>query len=101
MAWAHSNRRGRLPKNWASLRRRVLHRDGHSCMTTFSDGRRCGQPANQVDHIVAGDDHRMEALQSLCSWCHARKSSSEGGTAAALTRVRTHRPKPTHPALED
>lgn len=101
MAWASSARRSRLPKNWASLRRRVLRRDGHACTTIFSDGRRCGLPANQVDHIVAGDDHRMEALQSLCFWCHTKKSSSEGGTAAALRRPSVHRPPSTHPALED
>jgi 5-methylcytosine-specific restriction endonuclease McrA len=101
MAWQGSTRRARLPNDWARTRRRVLRRDGHACQSVFSDGRRCGMPANQVDHIEPGDDHSMANLQALCGWCHARKSSSEGGTAAALTRVRTERPTTTHPALED
>ncbi|WP_186784337.1 HNH endonuclease [Streptomyces sp. CBG33] len=100
MAW-NSSRRERLPKNWESIRRRVLRRDGHACRTVFSDGRRCGAVANQVDHIVPGDDHRMEALQSLCTKCHSAKSAAEGGRAAALKRVRTARPVESHPALDD
>ncbi|MFC8244158.1 HNH endonuclease [Streptomyces chartreusis] len=101
MAWQGSARRARLPKNWALIRRRVLRRDNHECQTRFSDGRLCGAPANQVDHIEPGDGHSMANLRALCAWCHARKSASEGGHAAACTRVRTERPKQTHPALED
>lgn len=100
-AWNGSTRRARLPKDWPRIRARVLRRDRHSCTMTFSDGRICGAPANQVDHVEPGDDHGMANLRALCEWCHTHKSSSEGGTAAALTRVRTHRPKPTHPALEE
>ncbi len=101
MAWHGSTRRARLPKDWPRIRRRILRRDGHVCQTRFSDGRLCGREATDVDHIVAGDDHSDGNLRALCSWCHARKSASEGGRAAALTRVRTERPKQTHPALED
>ncbi|MYR43049.1 HNH endonuclease [Streptomyces sp. SID5910] len=101
MAWQGSTRKSRLPTNWASLRRRVLRRDKGVCQMPFSDGRICGAEATDVDHIVPGGDHSMANLRALCSWCHARKSSSEGGAAAALTRVRIDRPKPTHPALED
>ncbi|MFD9442173.1 HNH endonuclease [Streptomyces sp. NPDC060001] len=101
MAWHSSTRRARLPADWPRRRRRILRRDAHSCQSRFTDGRLCGAPANQVDHIEPGDDHSDSNLQALCEWCHTRKSSSEGGRAAALTRVRTHRPKPTHPALED
>lgn len=101
MAWVGSTRRSRLPKNWPSLRRRVLHRDNHVCQTRFSEGQLCGREATDVDHITPGDDHSMANLQALCSWCHARKSASEGGRAAALARVRTERPKQTHPALEE
>jgi 5-methylcytosine-specific restriction protein A len=101
MAWDGSTRRSRLPRNWPQLRRQVLRRDKGVCQTRFSDGRLCGREATDVDHIVAGDDHSLTNLQSLCHWCHARKSAQEGGTAAGLTRVRIDRPKPTHPALED
>ncbi|WP_416237900.1 hypothetical protein [Streptomyces sp. NEAU-W12] len=30
----------------------------------------------------------MANLQALCTWCHRCKSAQEGGTAAALARVR-------------
>ncbi|MFB7115755.1 HNH endonuclease [Streptomyces sp. NPDC056291] len=101
MAWQGSTRRARLPSDWARIRRRVLRRDSSACTNEFSDGRVCGEPANQVDHIVPGDDHSMANLRALCAWCHAHKSATEGGTAAAQKRVRTERPKQTHPALED
>ncbi|MFF9525343.1 HNH endonuclease [Streptomyces achromogenes] len=101
MAWQGSTRKSRLPKDWPRIRARVLRRDKGVCQAVFSDGRRCEQPANQVDHVKAGDDHSLANLQALCAWCHARKSAQEGGAAAALTRVRTERPKPIHPALED
>ncbi|MEU1037711.1 HNH endonuclease [Streptomyces sp. NPDC005907] len=101
MAWTGSTRRARLPKDWPRTRRRILRRDGHACQTRFSDGRLCGLPATQVDHIEPGDNHSDANLQALCTWCHNHKSAQEGGTASALTRVRTHRPAPTHPALED
>ncbi|MEU3986197.1 HNH endonuclease signature motif containing protein [Streptomyces sp. NPDC026672] len=101
MAWQGSTRRARLPKDWPHIRRRILRRDDYICQARFSEGQLCGQPATDVDHIVPGDDHSAGNLRALCPWCHARKSASEGGAAAALTRVRTERPKPTHPALED
>jgi 5-methylcytosine-specific restriction endonuclease McrA len=88
-------------KNWPVLRRRVPRRDGYACQTRFGEGQLCGREATDVDHIVPGDDHSMANLRALCGWCHARKSASEGGRAAALTRVRTERPKPIHPALEE
>nr|WP_079083629.1 HNH endonuclease [Streptomyces antibioticus] len=101
MAWQGSTRRSRLPSNWPAIRRRVLRRDGYICQARFSEGQLCGAPATDVDHIEAGDDHSMANLRALCGWCHARKSASEGGTAAARKRVRTERAKPNHPALED
>ncbi|MFJ6636549.1 HNH endonuclease [Streptomyces sp. NPDC091376] len=81
--------------------RRIKRRDGYRCMTVFEVSGRCTQPGTDVDHIIPGDDHRDENLQLLCSWCHTQKSAREGGEAAAKTRVKTSRPKPTHPALED
>jgi 5-methylcytosine-specific restriction protein A len=92
--WATSPRKSRLPANWPQLRRYVLARDGRICYV-------CRQPgADQVDHLVAGDDHREENLRAIHAWpCHARKSSSEGGTAAASVRPKTQRPAERHPGL--
>ncbi len=101
MAWSGSDRRSQLPRNWAAIRRRIIRRDEGRCTALYSDGRRCELPGTDVDHIVPGDDHRDVNLRLLCPWHHQHKSSSEGGTAAALTRVSIHKPRPAHPALED
>ena len=86
--WEGSNRRSRLPSNWASIRRQVLSRDGYSCMHVRQDLMRlCLLPANEVDHIEQGaDDDRMEALQSLCPYHHGQKSGREGGIASGIAR---------------
>ncbi len=101
MAWEGSTRRQRLPRDWPRIVRRIKRRDKGVCVARYSDGRQCGLPGTDVDHIAPGDDHSDANLQLLCSWHHRRKSAAEGGTAAGLTRVRTARPTPTHPALED
>lgn len=101
MAWEGSTRRQRLPKGWARIRRRIIRRDGGVCTAIYSDGRKCDLPGTDVDHIEPGDDHTEGNLRLLCTWHHQQKSSSEGGTAAARTRARVERPRPTHPAVED
>ncbi|MFJ9694959.1 HNH endonuclease [Kitasatospora sp. NPDC101183] len=102
LAWTTSDRRERLPKDWASrIRPRILRRDGGRCTAVFGDGRRCSAPATDVDHIIPGDDHSDDNLRALCGWCHAKKSAHEGGTAAGHRAARTTRPKAPHPALED
>ncbi|AWY07567.1 HNH endonuclease [Streptomyces phage Yosif] len=88
MAWSSSDRRGRLPADWDKIRRRVLARDGHRCTHRDDYGTRCPEPATDVDHIKAGDDHSMSNLRALCSWHHARKSSGEGAAAKARARRR-------------
>lgn len=99
MAWQGSGRTrssgSQLPSNWPALRRAVLKRDGHRCQ-------RCGaENANQVDHIERGDDHRAVNLQSLCTPCHALKSSREGVTARqgqTRTERRRHEQHPSRRA---
>lgn len=51
MAWATSNRRRRLPSNWATIRRRVLARDGYQCRVTVN-GARCTASASEVHHLI-------------------------------------------------
>lgn len=95
--WAGSDRRERLPPDWRSITMRILARDNHQCRAPMSNGTPCGAPANQVDHIVAGDDHSDGNLQALCRWHHARKSSGEGN--AARFRPTNRRPAERHPGL--
>ena len=78
--WRGSDRSARLPPDWASIAAFVRARDGYRC-TWIEAGQRCGGPADEVDHIVPGDDHRPVNLRSLCSLHHGRKSSLEGSGA--------------------
>lgn len=98
MAWDTSDRKSRLPSDWTVRRVRVLRRDGYRCQARDSLGIQCGDPANQVDHIVHGDDHDYDNLQSLCRWHHARKSSAEGA-AARKPKARQAREPEAHPGM--
>jgi 5-methylcytosine-specific restriction endonuclease McrA len=69
----------------------VLERDGHRCRT-------CGAIATEVDHVTAGDDHRLANLQALCTPCHRAKSSAEGVEARRVKYDR-RRPDDKHPGL--
>lgn len=93
-----SDRAMRLPPDWQARRLRVLRRDRYSCQARMSTGYLCLERANQVDHIVPGDDHDLTNLQALCRWHHARKTSAEG--AAARTYIEPRRRKPeAHPGV--
>jgi 5-methylcytosine-specific restriction enzyme A len=98
MAWSGSDRASRLPSNWATLRMRVLRRDAYKCQDRDSMGRPCGEPANEVDHVIPGDDHSLENLRAICRWHHARKSSAEGRAAQAPRPSRRRKPE-AHPGL--
>lgn len=94
MSWEGSGRKGRLPTNWTALRRAVLKRDNYSCQIKEPG---CQGRATDVDHIQAGDDHRLANLQAACRTCHQAKSSREGNQAKARLRAARFRKKPTHP----
>jgi 5-methylcytosine-specific restriction endonuclease McrA len=72
--YANSDRAKRLPGDWGSVRRKVLRRDRWLCYI-------CGAAANEVDHVVPGDDHDPSNLSAICHPCHLSKSGHEGGIA--------------------
>lgn len=79
MGWETSDRRLRLPKNWRTLCREVHKRSGRRCEFLLPSGARCPRTADGgVDHIIAGDDHRMSNLRDSCQAHHGKKSSAEG-----------------------
>ncbi|WP_373321630.1 HNH endonuclease [Micromonospora okii] len=96
MTWEGSDRRARLPHDWALRRVRVLRRDGYRCRAVFSTGARCGAPAGEVDHVKRGDDHDLANLQALCTYCHARKTAGEAAQARRPRPARA-RPSERHP----
>jgi len=77
LAWETSDRRERLPANWPALVAAVKKRDGNRCTWRLRSGARCPRPGRDVDHRIAGDDHRMSNLQLLCEEHHKRKTSRE------------------------
>lgn len=94
--WANSNRRSRLPSNWAKIRARVLARDV-TCQICKT------RPATHCDHIEAKTDaHAEDRLQGLCGPCHDQKSSREGNDAQRANPKpgRTRPPEP-HPGLKE
>lgn len=100
--WSNSDRRERLPADWPRRRHRILKRDNWQCQTVMDSGETCGDYATEVDHKQAGDDHEDYNLEAICTWHHARKSSSEGGEAQAKERrriARSYRRQEKHPGL--
>ena len=96
--WEGSDRAARLPKDWPKIRARVLKRDGHRCTWVTGDGR-CPEAATDVDHIIAGNDHRDINLRSLCGPHHRAKSAAEGVMARQELAARRRRPPQPHPGL--
>jgi len=98
MAWDTSDRRSRLPSNWATIRTRILDRDGWLCQLRYEG---CTRVASEVDHIIAGDNHHPTNLQAACARCHSRKSAAEGKAARDAIRNARYRPPERHPGLVD
>lgn len=100
--WQGSDRRLRLPPDWDKIRRRILKRDDYRCKVRNTYNERCSEPATEVDHIVAGDDHSESNLQAICSWHHGRKSGAEGAQARAAAIRRSSKKftrNEAHPGL--
>ncbi|MBF9135296.1 HNH endonuclease [Plantactinospora sp. S1510] len=92
--WEGSNRRGRLPDDWAWRCRETFRVHGTICHWCNAPG------ADEIDHVKRGDDHRLENLRPIHSWrtpqrCHVAKTAIEANAA----RVPLHRPKGKHPGL--
>lgn len=100
MSWQSSDRRSRLPRNWAKLRAAVLRRDGYRCVhVRYDTGARCAHAATDVDHIEPNDNHAMDNLQSLCAWHHKQKTAQEAAQGRGRhARPPRRRPKDDHPS---
>lgn len=96
MAWkSKSSRTVPLPKDWWRLRAKRLKMDGHRCVRIREDtGQRCTEKATDVNHIGEPHDHRIEMLESLCSWHHNQETGRQGGS-----RVRQAKKFVSHPGL--
>ncbi len=96
--WKSSDRADRLPPDWQARRAEVFRIHGDICHV-------CGLPgADEIDHVIAGDDHRIEALRPIHGRrtpqrCHVYKSSAEGGRAAQAKKPKRQRDPEPHPGL--
>ena len=100
MAWDGSDRKSRLPDDWAARRLERLKKDGFRCTWKLpKTGERCPRKATDVDHRKPGDDHSMKNLQSLCATHHGKKSSFEGRQARQKRWGKIARPAERHPGL--
>lgn len=100
MTWDTSTRRSRLPRGWATIRKRILQRDRHRCQHPADQhpGLICAQPATDVDHKRRDGGDHDDNLWSLCREHHKRKTSAEAAAARAA-RPTTRRPPERHPGL--
>lgn len=98
---SRSARTNPLPKDWPTIRARILNRD-RSCRWPISaiPGDLCGSMDHlEVDHIGGPNDHGDHNLRALCRTHHRARSSGQGGTAAAAKRPRRRRPPEPHPGM--
>lgn len=95
--WVGSDRKDRLPPNWAELVRQVKARDANRCTWRLPSGGRCPRRGTDVDHRVAGDDHALSNLQLLCGHHHDKKSAIEGWQAKKAKKAKRFRPAEEHP----
>lgn len=77
----------KAPAGWAKIRSRILIRDRYECQTDMTGaGLICGQPANQVDHIIPrfeGGTEDSENLTAICDEHHRAKTQMESQRARA------------------
>lgn len=97
MSWEGSDRKSRLPADWAKRVAQVKKRAGGRCEWRLKSGKRCPRPGTDCDHKRAGDDHSISNLQWLCGHHHGKKSSMEGRKARADRRALRYRTPEPHP----
>lgn len=98
MSWEGSDRKERLPENWQALRAARLKKDGYRCTWIMPSGSRCPRRATDVDHKrEKEDDHRIEALQSLCAHHHGKKTAKAAAAFKRAKRASRRRPPEEHP----
>jgi len=99
MTWLPKHKRTQ-GNHWPALRASILERDDHQCTVILTNGRRCQQPANAVDHIQpvrqGGSDHPAN-LRAICKWHHATKTGQEGAAGRDYTS-NAKRPTEAHPS---
>lgn len=96
--WEGSDRKSRLPANWASeIVPRIKKRDGGRCTWWLPSKKRCPRKGTDVDHRRPGDDHSDFNLQLLCNHHHLMKTANDNRRATAARKASKYRPAEKHP----
>lgn len=96
MAWATSDRRSRLPRDWPARVSKVKRRAKGKCEAKRHHPR-CDGSGSECDHVHPGDDHSLDNLQWLSEWCHKAKTSEDNAKIAAERAAMRKRPEEIHP----
>lgn len=96
MVWSTSDRKERLPDDWAKIRAAVKARAKGRCQANpHAPG--CGGWGRDADHIKPGDDHSMSNLQWLSGPCHRAKTNRESADRNRERKAARYRPTEQHP----
>nr|WP_232513809.1 HNH endonuclease signature motif containing protein [Bifidobacterium choerinum] len=101
MSWYTSDRRGRLPLSggeWAALRKQVRDRARNRCEAR-EHSPLCDGWGSDCDHIVPGDDNRLENLQWLNANCHRMKTAQETSERNRRRKQQRKHPKEKNPGM--
>lgn len=98
MAWHTSDRRERLPANWAHLRALVRARAGGRCEAEVHVVG-CDLVGTDCDHRIPGDDHSPSNLLWLSAACHKAKTAKESAERNRL-RAKMRKRKDAHPFFD-
>lgn len=96
MAWSTSDRRTRLPHNWATIRAQVKARARGQCQATTHHPH-CNGRGTDADHIKPGDNHNLTNLQWLSAPCHKAKTAAETSQRNKANAALKRRPQEAHP----
>jgi 5-methylcytosine-specific restriction protein A len=97
MPWDSSNRRSELPTDWEQRRQTVKARAGGRCEVHMRNGSRCRDKGTECHHLGDKTDHRIEKLQWICHWHHARETAKQATEARGTLTERY--PTRKHPGL--
>ena len=75
----------------------MLKRDEGRCTWKLPSGARCPRPATDVDHKYDPEDHRDQALQSLCAHHHGKKTQREAWAGRQKRKKTRSRREERHP----
>lgn len=96
--WETSDRRSRLPADWATRVKQVKERDGGRCTWKLPSGARCPRAGRDVDHRVNDDNHGLWNLTLLCRHHHDLKTQAEARRGKAKRKPPPRAPE-AHPGI--